>query len=443
MLRSLASRFFVASLIILPILLILFALSLAAAFRSSLISGEEERLNTHAYFLLSAANFIDQDLFLPRSLRDERFNQINSGLYGFIYNSAGHELWRSQSAQLLEIEAPSSIIVNQGQTSFYTTEINDRAMFAYSYDVVWELENNQEQFLRLLVLHDQAEAQAEQKAYRNQLWQSLSAIGVLILVSQMAILRWGLSPLKKLAKDLVSVESGEAKALEGNYPTEIQAVTENLNQVLASERNQRQRYRNTLDDLAHSLKTPLSVIKGSLQQSDSQHIIGEQVERMNQIISHQLQRAVVANPGVPGKAIAIKPLAERLLSSISKVYREKNITTQITIDESIQFKGDERDLLEVLGNLIENAFKYCHRAVRVGSARGKNSIDIIIEDDGNGVAADARQTILRRGARADSATSGQGIGLAVAVDILSSYKGSLQIDESTMGGAKFIVSFPI
>jgi two-component system sensor histidine kinase PhoQ len=212
--------------------------------------------------------------------------------------------------------------------------------------------------------------------------------------------------------------------------------------VLASERQQRQRYRNTLDDLAHSLKTPLSVISGSLQQQQGDQTIAEQVERMNQIISHQLQRAVVANPGVPGRAVAIQPIVERLVASLGKVYRDKNIQPDIQINPDISFNGDERDLMEVLGNLIENAFKYGKQKISVSGDQTQKTITIIIEDDGKGVAKEARQTILQRGARADTVTSGQGIGLAVAVDILSSYQGSLQVDESILGGAKFRLSLP-
>ena len=441
--RSLASRFLLASLIILPIMLALFAYSLDAAFYSSLLSGEKERLRTHSYLLLGAANFIDHELIMPSTFKEDRFNQHNSGLYGFIYDASGRELWRSQSAQLLDIEPRNKITIVPGQTDFYTLQNASASLFGFYYDVIWEFEDESELGLRFMVWHDQAESVAEQQAYQRQLWQSLSAIGLLIILSQMVILRWGLRPLKKLAKDLVKVESGKAQALEGNYPSEIQAVTENLNQVLASERQQRQRYRNTLDDLAHSLKTPLSVIKGSLTNTDSDQTIADQVERMNQIISHQLQRAVVANPGVPGAAVAVKPLVERLVTSLNKVYRDKDMQAETSIDSTLEFKGDERDLMEVLGNLIENAFKYGKHKIAVSGNKSTGEISISIEDDGNGVPKQARQIILQRGARADTATSGQGIGLAVAVDILSSYKGSLSVQESNLGGAKFVVSLPM
>ncbi len=441
--RSLASRFFIASLITLPAILVFFALSLDAAFRSSLVSGEQERLKTLSYLLLGEAFFFEQQLIMPEDFPDARFNQFNSGLYGLIIDESGEELWRSQSAELLETKPAAAVDINPGIDSFSSIDTIETPLFEYYYDVVFELDNGeQEKKLRFIVQHHQTEILAEQEAYRQQLWQSLVLIGVIIVVLQMIILRWGLKPLKILAKDLKHVESGKANALEGEYPTEIQAVTDNLNQVLASERQQRQRYRNTLDDLAHSLKTPLSVIKGSLSTSDSEELVADQVERMNQIISHQLQRAVVASPGTPGKTISVQAVAKRLLKSLDKVYSEKNISSALNIDDAIVFAGDERDLMEVLGNLTENAYKYGRSKLQISAVQKMAVIEISIEDDGPGVAEEERQTILKRGARADTASSGQGIGLAVAVDIISSYQGSLSIDQSCLGGAKFIITLP-
>lgn len=444
MLHSLASRFFIASLIILPALLVVFALSLDAAFRSSLLSGEEERLKTHSYLLLGEAFFFDDKLFMPESFREERFNQYDSGLYGIVFDDKGEEVWRSQSAELLELSRNSELDFQPGQTNFLAHNELAEPLFEFYYDVVFELDEGDKN-LRFSVLHHQLEALAEQQTYRNQLWQSLSVIGILIIISQMIILRWGLKPLKKLAKDLVGVESGEAQSLTGNYPTEIQAVTDNLNQVLTSERQQRQRYRNTLDDLAHSLKTPLSIINGAITKNngnkESDQTIAEQIDRMNQIISHQLKRAVVASPAMPQAVVAVKPVIERLVNSLAKVYQDKNIAVEIQSVPDLDFSGDERDLMEVMGNLIENAFKYCKSKVRISGEKQSQDILLVVEDDGDGVEEEHRQTILKRGARADTATTGQGIGLAIAVDIISSYQGSLKVDTSDLGGAKFLVTF--
>ncbi|MEX1032256.1 MAG: ATP-binding protein [Cellvibrionaceae bacterium] len=440
--RSLAGRFLFASLLLLPILLGVSAYMLDLAFRRSLLSGEEERLRAHAYLLLGAAEFIEGELWMPEEFQEPRLNRIDSGLYGWISSDENPLVWRSPSARLLQTRLPRTPIV-PGNTNFEVAPSNQGSLFSYSHDVVWETQEG-EQLLRVSILHDQQTFSAEQNSYRQQLWRWLGLLAVLIVLTQGLILKWGLKPLKALARDLRLIESGAEPQLKGDYPSEIQAVTDNLNQVLNSERSQRERYRHTMDDLAHSLKTPLSLIQGSLQSgsSDSTRTISEQIERMRQIVDHQLKRAVIGNAGIPGKTVHLAPLVGRLVDSLRKVYRVKSIDSEMAIGGDCVFAGDERDLLELLGNLVENAFKYCRGKVLISARQERNQLVIRVEDDGPGIAPEQRHTILERGARVDMATPGQGIGLAVAVDIVSSYRGSLSINTADLGGAAFTVTLP-
>jgi two-component system sensor histidine kinase PhoQ len=441
--RSLAGRFLIASLLLLPVLLGVSAYMLDLAFRRSLLSGETERLRAHAYLLLAAAEFVDGELWMPEEFQEPRLNQIDSGLYGLVSSNEDPALWRSPSARLLRVRVPRMPIV-PGQTYFGTVASNQGPLFIYSHDVAWETEAG-EQLLRISVLHHQQTLEAEQAGYREQLWRWLGLLAVLITLTQAMILKWGLRPLNALARDLRLIESGAEAQLKGHYPSEIQAVTDSLNQVLGSERLQRERYRHTMDDLAHSLKTPLSVIQSTLGGSsrESVQLIADQVERMRQIVDHQLRRAVVNRGGFPGKTIPIAPVVHRLVTSLEKVYQSKGVSTEVRIQEDCSFAGDERDLLELLGNLVENAFKYCRGKVLVSASGQHGELRIHIEDDGSGVPPEKRQTILERGARADTATAGQGIGLAVAVDILSSYGGSISVGAGNeLGGAAFDISLP-
>lgn len=440
--RSLAGRFLFASVLLLPILLGVSAYMLDLAFRRSLLSGEAERLRAHAYLLLGAAEFVDGELWMPEEFQEPRLNQIDSGLYGWISSNKDPLLWRSPSAKLLEAKLPEAPIV-PGNTAFDVVPSNQGPLLAYSHDVVWETDAG-EQLMRVTILHHQQTLNAEQSAYRQQLWRWLGLLAVLIIVTQGLILKWGLKPLKALASDLRLIESGAEPQLKGNYPSEIQAVTDSLNQVLNSEYHQRERYRHTMDDLAHSLKTPLTLMQSSLQltSKDSARIIAEQIERMKQIVDHQLKRAVISNAGIPGKAVQLAPLVSRLVNSLEKVYRDKGVTADIRVDAHCFFSGDERDLLELLGNVVENAFKYCRGKVLISAEQKQQQLSIRVEDDGSGIPHAQRQTILERGARADTATAGQGIGLAVAVDIISGYRGSLAIETSSLGGAAFTITLP-
>ena len=445
--RSFAARFVAASLLILPILLAVSAYMLDLAFRRSLLSGEEEQLRTQVYLLLGAADFEGDSLVMPEAFQEPRLNQLDSGLYGFISTTDGVELWRSPSARLVNFGHNTPLVgaINPGATEFTVTKGNTGPLFLFYSDVAWELGDNHSKLLRLSILHNQETFNAEISGYRNQLWRWLSLLTVLIIAAQTIILRWGLRPLQFLAKDIEAIESGKSNQLSGEYPTEIQPVTENFNRVLVSEQQQRERYRNTLNDLAHSLKTPLAVVRSQLNESGNANdnvIVSDQIERMNQIISHQLARAVYTGPGITGKTIAVLPVVMRLTASLQKVYREKNISVDVELDNNIYFSGDERDLMELLGNIIDNAFKYGKQAISIAGEINNGRLRMTIADDGAGIPEQFRQVILRRGARADTAIPGQGIGLAVAIDIVSSYQGSLEVKESSAGGAAIVLSLP-
>jgi two-component system sensor histidine kinase PhoQ len=259
----------------------------------------------------------------------------------------------------------------------------------------------------------------------------------------------GFKPLKEMAHDLEVIAAGKGDQLDANYATEFNDMKTSLNNLLNAEKHQRERYRNTLADLAHSLKTPLAVLQGaaneSLKHDDYMRLTQEQVRRMDQIIQHQLNRAVKSiGDGTKTSAVTVTPIIERILLVLSKVYRDKDVRPILNLGHKIELIADERDLMEVLGNMLENAFKYCRSEVAVSMYDDKENVYIVIEDDGSGVSESMRYTILERGERADtSATPGQGIGLSVAVDILSSYNCRLEVEDSfSLGGAKFSITFP-
>jgi two-component system sensor histidine kinase PhoQ len=283
-------------------------------------------------------------------------------------------------------------------------------------------------------------------------------VAVLLLVLQVVFLRWGLSPLHRMATDLKSIEAGASEALQGTYPRELKGVTDNLNLLIKSERKQQARYRTTLGDLAHSLKTPLAVITGVAEKLGKEKANGlapetvaqietveEQLERMNQIITYQLQRAVQANgASALARRVPVKKALERILGALDKVYASKGMRHTEEIDESAVFYGDERDLMEILGNVLDNAYKYGHAELRVSIQvvrGGREQLSLVVEDDGPGIAEEQRQFVLQRGARADTLAQGQGIGLAVVTDIVASYGGLIDVDNSPLGGARIQIVF--
>ena len=442
---ALSTRLLLASALVLPVFLGISAYMLDLAFQRSLLAAEKEKLNSHVYVLLAAAELIGDQLWLPDELTEPRFSQLNSGLYGFVYNKLGVKVWHSPSARLLGGFAEQKIAqFKPGQSLFIPVTSENKNYYSFQYDVSWESDAGKQYPYRFNVMHSEIELQAELAAYRGQLWWLLGSLALLLLVTQVWIMRWGLLPLRALAENVKAVEQGKASRLEGSYPKEIQPVTENLNQLLKSEGDQRERYRNTLADLAHSLKTPLAVLRGNLQglDKDRSEQLDEQVSRMDDIISHQLRRAVGGSKAQSGRRIEVVLVIDRIVAALKKVYLDKGIELNVEAECKAHFFGDEADLMELLGNLIDNAFKYGNHHVKVSVKADDTALHILIADDGIGVDDMLRQQILQRGARADTAQPGQGIGLAVAIDIISGYQGSLEVFNSSLGGAEFRLYLP-
>lgn len=454
--KSLSARLLLASALMLPVFLGFSAYMLDLAFQRSLLAAEREQLNTHIYLLLAAAELRDDQpdnsqLTLPDALTEPRFSQPGSGLYGFVFDAEGAPVWRSVSTRLWPDNLLDAVIapiiarpIVPGESQFTPIDAGEENYYRFDYDVAWETDDGAQPRYRFSVLHTQTTLQAEREAYRRQLWWLLGGLALLLLIAQALIMRWGLRPLVTLARHLHQVEQGETSTLQGDYPREIQPVTDNLNRVLTLERTQRERYRNTLADLAHSLKTPLAVLRGALNKpgENLQTVVDEQIERMDQIVRHQLQRAVIGAHGQPGRKTDVAAAIERLAAALQKVYADKHIRFTLDAPQPAAFQGDESDLMELLGNILENAFKYSRQQVKVSVDAKESELHITIADDGPGIPAHLQQQILQRGARADTAQPGHGIGLAIAVDIISSYRGSLGIGVSALGGAEFRVVLP-
>jgi len=294
---------------------------------------------------------------------------------------------------------------------------------------------------------------AEIREFQSNLYFWFGGLALFLSIAQLLLLRWGMKPLQQLATEVSKIEAGEKNQLEQHYPPELQAVSDNMNLLIKSERERQSRYRTTLGDLAHSLKTPLAVISGILQQSKQQALqsnsdnaepmneLDEQLERMNQIVSYQLKRATRSGKsGYLGVPVSVQPVVEKVIAALEKVYRDKPVTLEKDLDLEAVFRGEVSDLMEFTGNLLDNAFKYCNSRIRISIKRNMDHLEFEIEDDGQGIAESDREWVLQRGARGDTLKSGQGIGLAVAVDIISSYNGEIIVYTSDLGGARICVT---
>ncbi|MBX2809320.1 MAG: two-component sensor histidine kinase [Cellvibrionaceae bacterium] len=450
--KSLVGRFVLASLLILPLFISLSGTLLVNSFKHSQTKAEQEKLQAQLYLLLSLAEIDKTQITLPKALTEPRFNQQNSGLYGFVYNDKGQELWRSASSALLTQSFYNQQQLFQADNTHFQplTLDHTKTVNLFSYDVEWVDPHEKILALRFIIASNNAPLAAELRSYQQRTWQWLAAMTLLLLAAQMIIMRWGLKPLQHLSRQLKALQANTIQQLDDDYPEEIRPIVNNFNNIMNHEKRQRERYRNTMSDLAHSLKTPLAVIQSyNNQQTNNNKPLQEQIQRINQIIDHQLKRAVIqANKSSiqqQNTAVSIKIMAGRLINILDKVYADKHLSFHNLIDDTLLFYGDESDLLEILGNLLDNACKYGKSAVTLTGTQQAGYIKIRISDNGNGIAQ--ADTLLARGARGDTAQSGQGIGLAISLDIISSYQGELTADNQQpppqQPGACFCVSLPV
>lgn len=449
---SIQTRLIISFSILLFVFLGLTGIVLDRAFRTSIEAGEEERLQPQIYLLLAAAEISDGEFYFLETLREPKFGQLNSGLYGFISQPSLGELWRSDSALTFNLADPQVLRepVGVGETRFTKTlSAENEEFFVLSYGILWEDGISEYSFT---VIEDAAPFYSEISNFRASLWSWLGGVALLLLFIQYFLMRWGLSPLHRMAQDLKQIESGNKNQLAENYPQELQGVTKNLNVLIETERKQQDRYRTTLGDLAHSLKTPLAVVGGIMQSISNKpnevdrqlDAVDEQLARMNQIVTYQLQRAVQShNSSTLAKQVLVKPIAEKMLNALTKVYMEKSIAVETNLDDKANFHGDERDLLEILGNVLDNAFKYGRSKIAINTSTDSDlGLQIVIEDDGPGVSDEKKEFVLQRGARADTLVQGQGIGLAVVTDIVGSYDGDIEVGTSELGGARIAIRIP-
>ena len=439
---SLSRRLALVAVCVLAGFLGLTGILLDRAFRVSVEDAIRDKLQVQIYLLLGAAE-LDQAgrLEMPDLMPEPRLSSPASGLYAAIAPPDGRPIWQSLSVAGRQIRYPKA--TEPGRPAFGLVDGQDT--YALTHPVTWELADGSEQLLEFRVAETSALADARVGGFRRALWTWLGAVALMLLVVQAVALRWGLAPLRRLATEIREIEEGDRTRLGEPYPRELLAVTRNLNALLASGSARLQRYRDALADLAHSLKTPLAVLRSLAEDQipeAQQAQVTEQVERMDQAIAYHLQRGAAAGRTALSAAVDPRESLQRIGASLSKVYADKSIVLDVQAEPGALFVGDPGDLMEILGNLLDNAFKWSRSRVRV-NVRSQKSGDserdrllLEVEDDGPGIPKEYRRRVLERGGRADELVAGQGIGLALVRDMVEkAYEGSIALDTSVLGGA--------
>jgi two-component system sensor histidine kinase PhoQ len=389
-------------------------------------------------------------LLPPETSPNPNFSRPGSGLYAVALGDQGYH-WESSSAIGRDFTFLKPLEPGQSQ---FVGPIDTRMgrLYYYSYGVAYDTLDKKSVRFTVMVAQTEDQLEGENAVFRHTLVIWLSILGVMLIVLQLLLLRWSLTPLRKVASDMSRVERGDSEQLDSQYPLELTGLTERINAFITNEREQRTRYRHTLADLAHSLKTPLAVIRSQLESPTAGDEVArrasvlDQVRRMNELVAYQLSRAATSGRQTFASAVPIAGHAEDLVQGLEKVYAAKNVLCEFDIEDGAVFYGEQGDLLELMGNLLENAFKWAsHRVLLVvkmqpQSGRQRPGLWLSVEDDGPGIAEDKIEKVLQRGVRGDERVQGHGIGLSIVQDIVHAYQGELVVDRSPeFGGARFSV----
>ncbi len=440
---SLRTRFSLLGLLVLALLLGGVGMALQRAHSNSAVSELQAQMETWVYLALGALDVTEQgQITVPEGLGDPRLTQPGSGVYIQVRDATSS--WLSPSA--LGQEPPDFASLSPGEKRFRDGGAQGQYVF-YQYGVAWELADSRLLPFTVTVWVERRLLEERIRSFRDGLWWSLLGVGVALGIAQFIFLWLALSPLRKVASDVAAIESGRREQLTGRYPLELEPLIRNVNHLLTSEKSNQRRYRMALDSLAHGLKTPLSVVRAGLEktsgpETESMRSAAEDMQRM---ITHRLQRAAIAARRTHTAPIAILPLVERLAETVRKVYSQDLRILDVRIAPTLKCPCGERDLMEIIGNLLENACKYGGGCVGVSAGTNSEHVWLKIENDGAPIDASEAQHWMVRGKRGDEVgeIEGHGLGLTIVTELISAYGGDLNIGVSELGGAAITIRFPV
>ena len=295
------------------------------------------------------------------------------------------------------------------------------------------------------VAGDAAELDRDLTEFTTMLTGALGVLGLGLVVATLFQVRFGLLPLRAIRQDLARIRSGDAEKLDGALPDEIRPLQQELNALIQSNREIVDRARTHVGNLAHALKTPLSVISNEArgQEGPLATKVIEQSEAMRKQITHHLDRArVAARSSVIGDVTDVGAVLDALKRTLDRLYGDRALGISVTCDEGLRFQGERQDFEEMVGNLLENACKWATAAVQVSAFREGDLLVVTVDDDGAGLSKRERDEAVRRGRRLDESKPGSGLGLSIVADLAELYKGEFVLERSGLGGLRARLTLP-
>ena len=302
---------------------------------------------------------------------------------------------------------------------------------------------------RLIAAADESLMTEPVASFSGALWLALVVLGIGLVLAALVQVFVGLAPLRKLHAALGKVRSGETPQLDGDFPAEIMPLVDEFNTVLAQNAEVVERARTQAGNLAHALKTPLSVLANAAtsanpQQNELARLVVDQVDTARKQVDYHLTRAqAAATTRMPGTRTPLLPIIDGLVRAMQRIHAERALELRVQpMPETLAFRGDAHDLQEMLGNLLDNACKWASHRVEINAASNGDQLLITFDDDGQGLAAEQRESVIQRGVRADEKVSGSGLGLAIVADLTQMYGGGVVLQDSPLGGLRVVLTLP-
>jgi signal transduction histidine kinase len=449
---SLSGRLILSSAIVSIVLLAATGILLAGLFTAALERNFDQRLRSDLDGILAG---IEIDATgapkLARGLADPRFGLPLSGWYWQVVpeGGAGSDL---ASPSLLEqrLEVPRDAARDEtGVAAFYledTTGVGLRAI-----EQSFTLPGSDQRY-SVLVAGNFDELGREVTTFNRALIASLVLLGIGLVLATLVQVRFGLRPLRDMQANLAEIRQGRAEQLKGEHPSEIQPVADELNLLIQSNVEIIERARTQVGNLAHALKTPLSVLTNEAAAQDGPLAakVREQAELMRGQVSLYLDRArrAARAQGI-GAVTEVRPVLEALARTLERINRDKALAIHLDCPADLRFRGERQDLEEMVGNLLDNACKWGRERVSLSAApapgpgaAGRTFLVISVEDDGSGLPENQRAEALKRGQRLDESKPGSGLGLSIVAETAAMYNGSVHLENGPLGGLRAVLTLP-
>lgn len=434
---SISTRLVAGALVWLALLLVLGGAVLALAFRDTAEQEFGHRLDAMLRAMIAATEVgTDGTITMVRPLGDPRFDQIFSGWYWQVSEPSGRMV-RSRSLW-------DSTIPVAGDQNPHQRRIDGprgRPLLVVERDLKFPDAPGP---VRVLIAGDLGEVRAGVRRFDMLLATSLGLLGAGMAIAVFIQVWFGLRPLRALKADLDGVREGERPRLSGNYPREIIPLAEAMNGVLDNDAELIERARTHVGNLAHGLKTPLTILRAELDSTPGRELAKEQIGKMKRLIEHHLGRAsAVAGAGrVLGIRVPAQTIAREIAGAMSRIHADRRLTIDVDVPDDAAFRGPREDLEEIIGNLMENACKWASSRVRISAEMGNGELILSVEDDGPGISEKQAKAAARRGERLDVMASGWGLGLSIVADLVAVNGGTMAFGRSAMGGLAVTLTIP-